>query len=161
MILTEGEDATLEWLEGIAANSPVDYPKNSPIVAAVDAGEIDAGLVNHYYLFRLIAEQGESAATNYFFPSGDAAALVMPSGAGVLASSDSKDTARQFIEFMLSPAAQEHFATETFEYPLVPGVDGDPRLPAIESIATPDIDLSDLAGALERATELIAEAGLL
>ena len=161
MILTKGEEATLAWLEAIAANNPVDYPKNSPIVAATDAGEVDAGLVNHYYLFRLIAEQGESTATNYFLPAGDAGSLVMPSGAGILAGSDSKDAARQFIEFMLSRSAQEHFASETFEYPLVPGIAADARLPAIESISTPDINLSDLAGALDRATDLIAEAGLL
>ncbi len=161
MILTKGEEATLAWLEAVAANNPVDYPKNSPIVAAADAGEVHVGLVNHYYLFRLIAEQGESSAANYFLPAGDAGSLVMPSGAGILAGSDSEDAARQFIEFMLSRTAQEHFASETFEYPLVPGVAADPRLPAIESIATPDISLSELAGALDRATDLIAEAGLL
>lgn len=161
MILTEGEDATLRWLQAVAANQPVDFPRNSPIVAAADAAEIDAGLVNHYYLFRLIAEQGDSAAANYFIPAGDAGSLVMPSGAGILTTSDSKDEAEEFIRFMLSETAQEHFANETFEYPLVPGVAADPRLPAIESIDTPDLNLSDLAGALDRATDLIAEAGLL
>ena len=62
---------------------------------------------------------------------------------------------------MLSEEAQRYFATETFEYPLIPGIPADPRLPPIESIPTPDIDLSDLARVLDLATDLVSEAGLL
>ena len=50
MILTEGEEATLEWLQGLAANDPVTFDGNAPIAAAVDAGDVDVGLINHYYL---------------------------------------------------------------------------------------------------------------
>lgn len=159
MILVEGEPATLQWLEDLASLDPIDFPRNSPIVAAADAGEISIGLVNHYYLYRLEAEQGSVSAANHFLPAGDAASLVMPSAIGILATSDHPD-AEAVIEFLLSPEAQQHFATETFEYPLVPGIEASPGLPDIESIATPDIDLSDLAGALERAAELVAESGL-
>ena len=56
---------------------------------------------------------------------------------------------------------QEYFATETFEFPLVPGIATPEGLPDIEDIVTPDIDLSDLADQLERATDLVTEAGLL
>jgi len=159
MILVEGEPATLRWLEDLASLDPIDFPRNSPIVAAADAGEISIGLVNHYYLYRLEAEQGSVSAANHFLPTGDAASLVMPSAIGILSTSDHPD-AESVIEFLLSPEAQQHFATETYEYPLVPGIEASPGLPDIESIATPDIDLSDLAGALERAAELVAESGL-
>lgn len=159
MILVEGEEATVQWLEDLAALDPIDFPKNSPIVAAADAGEISIGLVNHYYLYRLEAEQGSVRAANHFLPAGDAASLVMPSAIGILASSDHPDAAR-VIEFLLSDSAQRHFATETFEYPLVPGIEASAGLPNIATLATPDIDLSSLAGALERAAELVAESGL-
>ena len=53
-----GEEKTQQWLEGVQANNPTIYPKNTPQVAAVAAGEIDVGLVNHYYLFRFLAEEG-------------------------------------------------------------------------------------------------------
>ena len=53
-----GEDKTREWLEGVQANDPTIYPKNTPQVAAVAAGEIDVGLVNHYYLFSLSRRGG-------------------------------------------------------------------------------------------------------
>ena len=51
-----GDQATSEWLEGIAANDPVTFANNSAIVAAVGRGEIDVGLVNHYYVYQALAE---------------------------------------------------------------------------------------------------------
>ena len=160
-ILLDGEPATLAWLEGMADNSAPTYSKNSVIVAAVDDGEVEAGLVNHYYLFRRIAEEGNVVAANHFLTGGGAASLVMPSGVGILATSSSRDAAEEFVEFLLSAASQRYFAEETFEYPLVPGVAANAQLPALDSLATPDLDLSRLAEVLDRATDLVAEAGLL
>ena len=161
MILDRGEAATLEWLRELAALDPQDYPKNSPIVAAADAGEVGLGLVNHYYLLRLQAEGGGKRAANHFLSAGDPGSLVMPSGLGVLSNSEQSEDAHSFIEFMLSETAQRYFAEQTYEYPLAAGVRPAASLPPIDSIPTPRIDLSDLHTALERATDLVAEAGLL
>lgn len=160
-ILLDGEEATLDWLRGMAANAAPTYPRNSAIVAAVDSGEVDAGLVNHYYLFRRIAEEGSVAAANHFMSSDSAASLIMPAGAGVIDTTEHPTEAARFVEFLLSQTAQEYFATETFEYPLAAGVDADQALPPLDSIRTPDLDLSRLAEVLDRATDLVAEAGLL
>ncbi len=161
IIVERGDEYTLEWLERLAANEPIDYPGNSPIVAAVDAREVDLGLVNHYYLLRLQAEGGGLETANHFPTSGDASSLVMPAGVSILAGSDQAQSAQAFVEFLLSESSQEYFATETFEFPLVEGIEQPAGLPAIADIATPDIDLSDLADQLERATDLVTEAGLL
>ncbi|MEN8040221.1 MAG: iron ABC transporter substrate-binding protein [Actinomycetota bacterium] len=160
-ILADGEDATLTWLEAMKANSSPTYAKNSPIVAAVNAGEIDAGLVNHYYLLRALAENPNETGRNSFFAIPTAGSLVMPSGIGMLETSQNKDAAAQFIRFLHTTAAQEYFAEETFEYPLVPGIPANEQLPAIDTIPTPTIDLSNLASVLDRATDLVAEAGLI
>ncbi|MCL1593386.1 MAG: iron ABC transporter substrate-binding protein, partial [Actinomycetia bacterium] len=82
-------------------------------------------------------------------------------GAGVLASSSNIEAATRFVAFLLNNDAQTYFADETFEYPLVPGIAADPRLPPIDTIPTPAIDLSDLASVLDTATDLVARAGLL
>jgi iron(III) transport system substrate-binding protein len=161
MVVMEGEEATRAWLEGMAANQPVRFEGNSPIVAAVDQGEIEVGLVNHDYLLRLIAEQGSSDAANHFLASGGPGSLVMPSGAGILASSDETDAAKRFIEFLLGSEAQRYFAEQTFEYPLAAGVAPATGLPPLETLGAPDLDLSALAAALDVATDLVAEAGLL
>jgi iron(III) transport system substrate-binding protein len=160
MILLDGEDATREWLEGIAANDPALYPKNSVIVAAVEDGESDVGLVNHYYLLRLQAEQGQTVAANHFLDGG-AGALVMPAGVGILSTSHEPEAAERFVEFLISEEAQGFFVSETFEYPMLAGIDPHPSLPSLESLSPPDLDLSGLAGVLDLATDLIAAAGLL
>jgi len=161
MILERGEDATRDWLEAIAANSPQTFSGNSPIVAAANDGAVEVGLVNHYYLLQLRAELGEVTAANHFLTSAGPGSLVMPAGVGILATTDSGEEAERFVEFLLSRTAQEYFVTETFEYPVITGISPDPSLPPLSSLTQPDIDLSDLAATLDRATDLVAEAGLL
>ncbi len=160
-ILIDGEDATLEWLRAMASNEAPTYPKNSVIVAAVDDGEVDAGLVNHYYLFRRRDEVGDVVAANHFLTGGGAGSLVMPAGVGILRSSDNPTEAAEFTSFLLAADSQQYFASETYEYPLSAGVAADPNLPPLASLSTPELDLSMLATVLDRATDLVAEAGLL
>lgn len=161
MILERGEEGTLAWLEGIAANDPQIFTGNSPIVEAADAGTVEVGLVNHYYLLGLIADTGESTARNHFFTEAGPGSLVMPAGVGILASGANQEEARRFVEFLLSAESQEYFAGETFEYPLIAGVAAPESLPPLDTLAQPAIDLSDLALVIDRATDLVAEAGLL
>jgi len=160
MILERGEEATLHWLEALAANEPQDYPKNSPIVAATDTGEIAGGLVNHYYLLRLRAEGEGLNAENWFIPAGDVGTLVMPAGAGIIGTSDMPEAAQEFVEFLLSEGGQEYFATETYEFPLIEGVSSTVGVPNLDEIDAPDIDLSSLHEVLPDATRLVSEAGL-
>jgi iron(III) transport system substrate-binding protein len=160
MILERGEEETLAWLQDLAANEPVTFEGNSPIVAATDNGEIQGGLVNHYYLLRLRAEGSGESAENLFIPAGDVGTLVMPAGAGIIEGTDQPEAARQFVEFLLSTQAQEYFATETFEFPVIDGVELGQGMPDLSEIETPDIDLSELADVLDDATRLVSEAGL-
>jgi iron(III) transport system substrate-binding protein len=159
MILERGESATLEWLTKLAEAQPTFYEGNSPIVTAVDSGEIGAGLVNHYYLLQLRAEGAGTNGENWFIPAGDVGSLVMPAGVGILEGSSHAAEARQFVEYLLSDNAQRFFTTETFEYSLT-GLPSDPSLPPLDEINSPDIDLSQLADTIDDATRLIAEAGL-
>ncbi len=160
MILERGETATLDFLKRLAANHPVDYPKNSPIVAAADKGEIAGGLVNHYYLLELQAEGGGHNAANWFIPAGDVGTLLMPSGVGIVDGTDQPEAARQFVEFLLGRQAQQYFTGDEYEYPLSAGVPPAAGVTPLDQINTPNIDLSELAGVLATATRLVAEAGL-
>ena len=157
----EGEDVARQWLEGIQANNPKVYPKNTPIVKAASEGEIDVGFVNHYYLFRFLAEEGEGfKARNYYPTGGDAGAAVLVAGAGILDTSTNKENAEKFLEMLLSTDAQQYFANETFEYPMVEDVKIDPLLVPLSEIQVPDIDLSQLED-LERTIKLLRETGVL
>ncbi len=156
-----GEERTKEWLEGIQANEPKVYPRNTPQVAAAASGEIDVGFVNHYYLFRFLAEEGEDfPARNYHPRAGGPGSIVMVAGAGILSSSGNEENAERFLQFMLSPVAQQYFAAQTFEYPLVEGVRTQHVLVALDDIFKPDLtagDLTDLAGT----QALLQDAGVL
>jgi iron(III) transport system substrate-binding protein len=160
MILERGEDGTRDWLEALAANDPVEFDGNAPIVEATDTGELAGGLVNHYYLLRLRAEGRGNNTENHFIPAGDVGSLVMPAGVGVMANTERPEAAQEFVDFLLAEEAQTFFATETFEFPLTDGVPQPDGVPPLSEIAAPDIDLSELAGVLELATRLVAEAGL-
>jgi iron(III) transport system substrate-binding protein len=148
-----------EWLEGILANEPVAYPKNTAAVEGVAAGEVDVAFVNHYYLLRLLAEHGEDyPVAQHFFGGGDPGSLVNVAGVGQVASTDQPGASLAFIEYLLSDEAQSYFGESTYEFPLVGGVAADPRLPAIDSIEAPDVDLSALAD-LQGTVELLREVG--
>ena len=160
-ILLDGEVATLAWLEGMAANGSPAYSNNSSIVSAVADGQLDSGLVNHYYLLRRLKEQPQTSAANYFFPEPTAGSLVMPAGVGILRTTDNREAAETFVAFLLSERSQQYFASETFEYPLLPGVSANNALPPIGDVPTPEVDLSELATVLDLATDLVTRAGLL
>ena len=156
-----GEDKTREWLLGIQANEPKVYPKNTPTVAAAAAGEVDVGFVNHYYLHRFLAEQGEDfPARNYHVTGGGPGGIVLVAGGGILKTAENKDNAERFFNFMLSRVVQQYFAGQTYEYPLVDGVNTSRILTPLDEINNPDIDmasLDDLAGT----QMLLRELGIL
>ena len=156
-----GEQKTRKWLEGIQANNPKIYSKNTPTVAAAAAGEIDVGFVNHYYLHRFIAEQGEGfGARNHHLVSGGVGSVILVAGAGILNTSKNEENAKKFLNFMLSPVAQQYFTGQTYEYPLVEGVKVNPLLIPIDSINKPSIDMASLDD-LQGTQELLRSLGIL
>lgn len=157
----EGDESARAWLEGIQANEPKVYDGNDAVLAAVAAGEIEVGFVNHYYLMRQLAEQGDGfPVRNHFLPGGDPGSLVNVAGAGILSSAPNPVAAQAFVDFLLTRESQAYFADETFEYPLVDGIAANAALPALSEIQSPDIDLSDLAD-LQGTLDLMQAAGVL
>jgi len=161
MRLQQGEEKTREWLEALKANGVRFYEKNTPIVEAVASGEIDLGLVNHYYLYLVQEEQPGAPVANHFLAGDDPGALVSAAGVGVLESADNRDGAESFVEFLLSDEGQSFYTerAEEAEYPLVAGIPAKEGLPPIESLGGPDVDFTILGEELERTLELLNETG--
>lgn len=124
-----GEVETKEWLEGVIANEPKRFPKNSPQVKAVNDGGLGIGLVNHYYLHRL--DPNGRTAVNYSFPDVDGGNILMLAGVGVRKGSPNKKAAEQVIEYLVSVEGQSHFTMNNFEYPTRPNVPTNPDVPDI------------------------------
>jgi iron(III) transport system substrate-binding protein len=160
--LFDGEDAVRGWLEAMIANGTVNFgDSNSAIVQAVGNGEVDAGLVNHYYVYAVGREAGENfPVANHFFAAGDPGSLINVAGIGLIAGADDADAALAFADYLLSDDAQEYFATQTFEYPLIEGVAAPEGLVPLSEIGHPDIELGDLAD-LRGTLALLSEVGLL
>ncbi|MFD1519964.1 iron ABC transporter substrate-binding protein [Pseudonocardia yunnanensis] len=161
--LVRGEEGARQWLTAFAAQHPRRFDGNGEIVEAVAEGTIDAGLVNHYYLYRKTERLDPATypVRNHYVPD-DPLGLVNVAGAAVLASSDDQEAARRAVAFLLSRPAQQHVVDETGEYPVLAGVT--PSRPydlaPLESLSPPVLDLSDL-GSLERSETMLQEVGLL
>ena len=155
-----GEDATEQWLRDMIANEVREYPKNSPQVQAVHDGELDIGLVNHYYLYRFLDEDPEFAAANHFTDPGQAGALINIAGVGMLSASDNRANALRFIEYLLDAQAQEYFRDQTSEYPLAAGIAARPELAPLNELDPPSLALTSLAD-LEGTLGLLQEVGAL
>jgi len=154
-----GDDETQAWLEGMAENDSPVYADNLSIVDAVSRGVVRFGLVNHYYNFRILEEDPDAPSRNHFFAADDLGSLRLVTGASILESADEPEAAAELIEFLLSEQAQQFFTEETFEYPLVEGVEPADVLPEPPPVRQVDVDA--LTGGLERTTELIDASGIL
>ena len=155
-----GEEAARAWLEGIIANGAVAYENNTAILEAVAAGEVSVGLTNHYYLYRFLAEDPNFPVANKFYSDGDPGALINIAGAGVLGTTDVPDAAMALMEYLLSPEAQLYFAEETFEIPVVAGIELPVELPSLDALTLPEFDLNQLLD-LQGTVELLTEVGAL
>jgi iron(III) transport system substrate-binding protein len=156
-----GDERTREWLEAMVANGAVDYPNNVTIRDAIAAGEIDLGLINHYYVAQAIAEEGDGYPVDVYFPPGGLGSLLLLTSVGVLESSDRKEEAFDFVRSLLAPASQEFFTFSSKEYPLARGAEPDP------SLRVPLADVPSVEGELvhldelQATIELMQEAGAL
>lgn len=157
-----GEARARAWLEGMIANQPKAYPRNTPIVEAVAAGEIDLGLPNHYYLVGLKKENPSLAAEQTFFADGDLGNLMFVAGAGILRTSTRQAQAERLLRFLLEAPAQRYITEDIFEYPVVRDVPAAAGLiaPEILTRAAPRVPLTQLKD-LEGTLRLLRELGLL
>lgn len=161
MRVLDGEQAAEAWVKAVSENDPVLTQKNGETLDLVNSGTVPFGLINHYYWFEDAAELGQEAmrAQLAFLP-GDAGGIVNVTGAGILAGAEGDADALAFLEYLVSEDAQRYFAEQTFEYPLLPGIDAPEGLPALHDLVNPRLDLSDL-DSLAESQELLAKYGLL
>ncbi|MEU7525936.1 iron ABC transporter substrate-binding protein [Saccharothrix sp. NPDC042600] len=158
----KGEEYAKDWLKKFAANDPKRYDNNIAILNALNDGQLPIGLINHYYWYAKVAENGADAVKVklHHVSGGDPLGLVNVAGAGVIAGSDKADAAQKAVRFLLSEQAQRYFADETAEYPANPAVkSGKHQLPPLTDLHGPDIDLSKLSS-LQQTLALLQEAGL-
>lgn len=161
MLALKGEQATLEWLKAMKANF-VAYKGNSTVMKAVNAGQIDGGVIYHYYRFVDQSKTGENSKNTklYYFKHQDPGAFVSLSGGGVLASSKHKAQAQAFIKYITGKEGQESLRTNNaFEYAVGVNAASNPRLVPLNELDAPKVEPSTLNS--KKVIELMTQAGLL
>ncbi|WP_101296616.1 iron ABC transporter substrate-binding protein [Halegenticoccus soli] len=161
MRVLEGDAKTKRWLRGMMDLGVREYGDEFLVSQAVADGEIGAGFANHYYIQRVLAGRGGEAPIDTAFTEGDAGAIFNVAGACVLKTAENRTLASNFVRHLLSAEAQDYFARETFEYPLIPGVEPIGDLPTIDELNPPKgLDLTQLSD-FEGTIELMREVGVL
>jgi len=156
-----GDERTKQWLEEMVDNGAVAFPDNVTIRDAIAKGEIDVGLINHYYVAQAVAEEGPDYPVAVYFPPGGLGSLMLLTSVGVLESSDRKEEAFAFVRSLLSEDSQQFFTSSSKEYPLARGTEPDPSLSVpVAKIPVSDAGLVDLKE-IQGTIELMQESGAL
>ena len=157
----KGEAATVAWLKGMKTNAAI-YRGNGAVLRAVNAGEIEGGVIYHYYYFQDQARTGEASNNTalHFFKNQDPGAFVSVSGGGVLASSKSPAEAQAFVKWVAGKGGQDILRTgDAMEYAVGNGAESHAKLPALSGLDAPKLDPAALNS--KKVTELMTQAGLL
>jgi len=161
IVATYGKAAAARWLTGLKRGAQT-YQDEEAVVAAVNRGDVAAGLVNQYYWYRLRLELGPGGIHSklYFFPNHDPGSIENIAGAAVLASSKHPANARQLVQFISGDTGQRILSSSyDFEYPARPGIAQNPALPPLGSISLAALPPASL-GTDQTAAQLIEQAGL-
>lgn len=161
LIQLKGDAVAESWLKAMKQNANF-YRGSSTVMKAVNAGQIDGGVIYHYYYFQDQAKTGENSnnvALHYFGHKGPGA-FVSVSGGGVLASSKHKAEAEAFLKWIVGKGGQTVLKSgSSFEYAIGKGDEANPKLKPIKDLDAPQIDPSQLDS--KKASDLMTKVGIL
>jgi iron(III) transport system substrate-binding protein len=155
-----GQDRTEQWVEGLVDNGTKFFGGHTDVRKAVGAGELKLGLVNHYYYF---LSKAEGAPVGIIYPDqaqGQMGMVYNSTNIGIVKNNPNKETARIFVNWMLSPAAQKIFAEGNFEYPIIPNVALAPGVEPLDKFRLVETPLIDMFKDLPAGRALAQDAGL-
>ena len=146
--LADGNQAALQWLKAVRSNASghID-PDNETVTSDVDRGQAEIGVIDHYYWYRMAKNVGSAGVHSQiaYLSPGDPGYVIDVSGAAVLKSSHHKTEAEQLVAFLVSGAGQQTVVgSNSFEYPLRPGVADPPGLKPFSELQPASISIAQL-----------------
>lgn len=168
MIAHHGAEYTEKWLSGVKENLARKPDGNDRSQAkAIMAGECDIALGNTYYVGLMVTNEKDpeekewAAATKILFPNAaDRGTHVNISGMALAKYAPNKVNAVKFMEFLASGKAQEIYAEQVFEYPVMPGAKVSDVVASFGPIKPDTLPLTDIAANRKAASELVDKVGL-
>jgi iron(III) transport system substrate-binding protein len=161
VVAVEGESKAEAWLKGLESNAKI-YRNNVAILSAVNAGEIETGIIYHYYWYQDQAESGANSKNVQleFFGHQDPGAFLSTSGAGVLKSSKHVDDAQKLVNYLTGKQGQQALVdSKALEYPVGNGIAANPKLKPLSELDPPKVDVGSLDG--PQVVTMMQQAGLL
>ena len=161
-IINKGEEVTKNWLNGMISNvSKPFFPGDISIVRAVSKGKCGIGIVNHYYVARMLAGvNGRRDAlyakkTQVITPN---PAHVNISGGGLAKYATNKNEAIKLLEYLASPIGSKGLAAPTFEHPLKE-VNQNPIVKNFGEFTPDKVTVEGLGANNSKAIKLMKDAG--
>ena len=166
IIANDGEDKAKEWAKG-TLNNLAREPKGGDREQArgVYEGIGAVGVMNSYYIITLLnskkqSDQETAKSLGVIFPNQNGRGThINISGIALLKSSQNKDAAIKFIEFMLSKEAQEILVSTSHEYPVNKDAKPSKEIAALGKFKEDTISLNKVANELENAQKIYKELG--
>jgi iron(III) transport system substrate-binding protein len=161
VLAVKGEQATAQWLKGLKENGKI-YQGNSTVMKAVNRGEIQTGIIYHYYWYKDRAESGANSKNVelHLFGDKDPGAFISISGAGVVKASKNQAEAQQLVKYLTGKDGQQILAASTaLEYTVGNDVPANSALKPLSEIDAPAVPVADLNG--PKVIEMMQQAGLL
>ena len=121
-IVNKGESKTKAWLSGMISNvSQPFFPGDISIIRAVAKKKCGVGIVNHYYVARMLA--GVNGRRDALYAKKTSVITPNPahlniSAGGVAKYATNKNNAIKLLEYLASPEGSKGLAAPTFEHPL-------------------------------------------
>ena len=163
-ILLRGDAQARSWVRAMAANVTQPYfSSDIPLIRALGSGQCGVGLVNTYYLARLLngesgpADRALARKLQVVFPK---PAHVNISGAGITRYAKNPGAALKLIEFLASPVGGKGYAEANHEYPLK-GYGDDAILKGLGRFQTDGLSAEQLGSRNRDAVKLMEANGWL
>jgi iron(III) transport system substrate-binding protein len=161
-IVNKGELKTKAWLSGMISNvSQPFFPGDISIVRAVSKKKCGVGIVNHYYVARMLAgvngrrDSLYAQRTSVLTPN---PAHVNISAGGVAKYATNKAEAIKLLEYLASPSGSKGLAAPTFEHPLKE-INQNPIVMGFGGFSPDKVTVDDLGINNSIAIKLMKDAG--
>ena len=158
MIAKRGRDATEELLRSWMDNDPEIINSDGELLAAMDAGDCDVGLVNHYYLGRILADDPDFPVAPAWPDQDGAGAHANVSGVGLVQWSDADEDAIALMEYLTSREAQDEF-TSGSEFPANPDVPPAEHIRDWADVKVDPIAVDEAGPLLDEAVQMMLDVG--
>lgn len=167
MIAHHGLDYTRTWLTGLKNNlarKPDGTDRSQ--AKSIYSGECDIALGNTYYVGLMLTNEQEpeekvwANSVKVIFPNAeDRGTHVNISGVAMTKYAPNKENALKLMEFLASGEAQEIYAKQVFEYPVLPGAQPSDVVKGFGPIKPDTLSLNEIAAHRKEASELVDEVG--